>query len=143
MKKKTIKSILIGAGGVLLLLVAVLAVHVYLALRPKHVTPGLREMARIDVHQPMTSTDVSTITAWLYKEKGVDHVMITPTNGRVIFTYFPYQNSAQQITKDFKAMLPYNADQFMPTEEQMESGGCPVAAVNFSLKVQRFFKHIF
>jgi hypothetical protein len=108
------------------------------------ITPGLREMARFDVHQPITKDDATAITAWLYKEKGVDHVMVNTTTQKVIFTYFPYQNSAQQIAKDFKAALPYNADQFFPTEEQMmASGGCPVAAVNFSLKVQRFFKHIF
>ena len=125
------------------MLVAVLAVHIYLALRPKTITPGLREMARIDVHQPMTDDDATAITTWLYKEKGVDHVLVNPKTQKVIFTYFPYRNSAQQIASDFKASLPYKADQVMPTEEQMASGGCPVAAVNFSLKVRRFFRHIF
>lgn len=143
MKRKTIKRILIGAGGVCLLLVAVLVVHIYIALRPMKITPGLRELARIDVYQPMTADDASAITAWLYKEKGVDHVLVNPGTRRVIFSYFPYQNSAQQITKDFKASLSYKADQCMPTEDQMASGGCPVGAVNFSLKVQRIFRHIF
>jgi hypothetical protein len=126
-----------------LLLLAVLAVHVYIALRPVKITPDLREMARIDVHQPMTDQDAASITAWLYKEKGVDHVLVNPKTQKVIFTYFPYQTSARQITKDFKTALPYSADQFMPTEDQMMSGGCPVAAVNFSLKVRSLFKHIF
>lgn len=133
------KTILIALG----VLCLALAVHLYLVLKPRTITPGLREMARIDVHQPMTGDDAKVITAWLYREKGVDHVLVNPQTQKVIFTYFPYQNSAQQITKDFKASLSYNADQFMPTEDQMSSGGCPVAAVNFTLKVRRFFRGIF
>lgn len=143
MKKKTIKRILIGAGGVCIMLIAVLAVHIYIALQPQKITPGLREMARIDVHQPITADDAKAITTWLYREKGVDHVLVNPRTQKVIFTYFPYQNSAQQITRDFKTSLSYNADQFMPTEDQMSSGGCPVAAVDFTLKVRRFFRGIF
>jgi hypothetical protein len=142
MKKRTIKRILIGAGGVFLLLIAVLTVHIYMVLRPKTITPGLREMARIDIHQPMDKDDASSITAWLYKEKGVDHVLVNPGTRKVIFTYFPYQNSAQQITKDFKSSFSYSADQVMPTEDQLASG-CPVAAVSFSLKVAKLFRHIF
>lgn len=132
-----------GAGGVCVLLVVVLAIHIYLALKPKPITPGLREMARIDVRQPLTKNDAARITDWLYREKGVDHVLVNPQTQKVIFTYFPYRNSAQQITKDFKASLPYDADQFMPTEDQMSAGGCPVAAVDFTLKVRRMLRQIF
>ncbi|TDW96851.1 hypothetical protein [Dinghuibacter silviterrae] len=134
------KKIFIAAGGLCLL---ALALHIYLALKPVKVTPGLREMARIDVRQPMSAKDAKTVTTWLYKEKGIDHVLVNPQTQKVIFTYFPYQTSAQQITRDFKAALPYNADRFMPTEDQMASAGCPVAAVNFGLQVKRFFTHLF
>ena len=122
---KTIKRILIGAGGLFLLLVAVLAVHIYIVTRPQRITPNLREMARIDIHQPMTKEDAQRITAWLYQKNGVDRVLVNAATRKVIFTYFPYRTSAQQIVRDFKASFPYNADQILPTREQMGKS-CPV-----------------
>lgn len=137
-----IKRFLIGTGTVLLLLVMVLAIHIYVVTRPKAPDAHTRIMARIDIRQDITPDDSSKITAWLYQQKGVDHVLCNPKSNVVVFTFFPIRTSADQIVKDFKSSLPYKAERYMPSESEMKSG-CPVASTSFSYKVYSFFKHTF
>jgi hypothetical protein len=142
MRKKVIKKFLIGTGSVLLLLILVLAVHIYLATRPKAPDADTRIMARIDVKQDITQDDANKITAWLYQQKGIDHVLVNPKTDIVIFTFFPITTSAGQIVKDFNASLPYKGQRYLPTAEEMTTG-CPVASTSVSYKVYHFFKHVF
>lgn len=142
MRKKVIKKFLIGTGSVLLLLILVLAVHIYLVTRPKAPDADTRIMARIDVKQDITQDDADKITVWLYQQKGVDHVLVNPKSDIVIFTFFPIKTSAGQIVKDFNASLPYKGQRYLPTAEEMTSG-CPVASTSVSYKVYNFFKHVF
>jgi hypothetical protein len=142
MKKKMIKRFLIGTGTVLLLLVMVLAIHIYVVTRPKAPDAHTRIMARIDIRQDITRDDADKITAWLYQQKGIDHVLCNPQSDIVVFTFFPIKTSADKIVKDFKSSLPYKAERYMPSESEMKSG-CPVASTSFSYKVYSFFKHTF
>jgi hypothetical protein len=142
MKKRSIKRFLAGTGIVLLFLVMVLAVHIYIVTRPKAPDANTRIMARIDIKQDITADDASKITAWLYQQKGVDHVLCNPQSDIVVFTFFPIKTSANQIVKDFKSSLPYKAERYIPSEADMKSG-CPVASTSFSYKVYSFIKHTF
>jgi|SRR5580692_2068150 hypothetical protein len=142
MKKKSIKRFLIGTGSVLLLLIMVLAVHIYIVTRPKAPDAHTRIMARIDIKQDINQDDANKITAWLYQQKGVDHVLCNPTSDIVVFTFFPVKTNANQIVKDFKSALPYKAERYIPSETDMKSG-CPIASTSFSYKVYSFFKHTF
>jgi hypothetical protein len=142
MKWKVVKKFLLGTVAVLLLLITVLAIHIYIVTRPKAPDANTRVMARIDIRQPIGQADSAKITAWLYQQKGIDHVLCNPQSGIVVFTFFPLRTTGSQIVKDFKASLPYKADRFMPSEAQMQ-GGCPVASTSFTYKVYDFFRHKF
>ncbi len=143
MRKGSFRKILLTSGAVLLVLVAVLVVHIYWVTRPKAPDEHTRIMARIDLKQDINQDDANQISAWLYAQKGVDHVLCSAASNIAIFTYAPIQNNADAIVSKLKMSLPYNkAQRYMPSEKEM-SQGCPVAATSTSYKVYTFFKNIF
>ncbi len=106
-----------GAG------VVVLIVHIYMVSRPPHIDANTRVMARIDVRQDMNAQDAQKISDWLYRQKGVDHVLVNPASHIAVFTFAPMLNSADKIVQDFKADLPYKAERFLPPSRG--KGSCP------------------
>lgn len=142
MKKKTWTRIAIAALSVFGLLVLVLAVHIYIVTHPKPMDAYTRAMARIDIRQPITQSDADKITAWLYEQKGVDHVLVNPKTEIAVFTFFPIQTTADRIVSDLKASLPYKAERYIPSAAAMKSG-CPVASSSISYKICSWLKNIF
>lgn len=141
MQKRTWKRIALTVLTVFVLGVIVLAIHIYVVTRPR-VDASTRIMARIDIKQDIDQTDADKITAWLYRQKGVDHVLVNPQSDIVIFSFAPVQNNANRIVADFKREMPYRAERNIPTAEEMK-GGCPVAKTSVSYKVYAFIKSIF
>ena len=141
MQKRKWKRIALTVLGIFVLGVIVLAVHIYVVTRPR-VDASTRIMARIDIKQDIDQTDADKITAWLYRQKGVDHVLVNPQSDIVIFSFAPVQNDANRIVAGFKKEMPYRAERYMPTAEEMK-GGCPVAKTSVSYKVYAFIKNIF
>jgi hypothetical protein len=119
--KKIFLTIAVVAG----ILVAALAVHIYLATRP-HIDARTRYMARIDLHQPIDQTDAERIKAWLLRQKGIDRVQVNPRWSTAVFTYVPLTTDVNGIVQAFKTSLLYsNAVRYLPSKEQMK-GRCPV-----------------
>lgn len=142
MRKRTWKRIVLWTVSVFAVLVMVLAVHIYIVTRPKPIDAHTRAMARIDIQQPITQADAGRITTWLYRQKGVDRVLVNPATAIVVFTFFPIKTTASQIVSDFRTDLPYKARRFIPTQEGLQHG-CPVASTSVTFKVYSFFKHLF
>jgi hypothetical protein len=143
MKKGLLRKILLSSLGVFFLLVAVLATHIYIVTRPK--TPGTntRVMARIDIRQPLSQQESDKITAWLYQQKGIDHVMVNPKTEIAVFTFFPVKTNADEIVKDFRSSLHYTkATRYIPTEAELKSG-CPAASTSITFKLYNSFKNLF
>ncbi|MBS1933363.1 MAG: hypothetical protein JST96_05135 [Bacteroidetes bacterium] len=142
MKWNIIKKILIGTFSVFLLLIVVLAIHIHVVTKPK-VDGQTRVMARIDVHQPIDQKQANEITAWLYKQKGVDHVLCNSKTAIAIFTFSPLKADANDIAVHFKSDLNYpNATRYIPSEKELQ-GSCPVASTSFTYKAYSYIKHIF
>jgi hypothetical protein len=142
MQKRIWKRIALGVLSVLGVLIIVLCVHIYMVTRPKPMDANTRAMARIDIKQAITQTDADAITAWLYKQKGVDHVLVNPESDIAVFTFFPLKTTASQVVGDFRAQMPYKAERYVPSAEEMKTG-CPVASTSATYRVYSFFKHIF
>lgn len=142
MKKGLLKKILLTTGSVFLLLVGVLCVHIYMVTRPKAPDMHTRAMARVDFKQEMTANDANKITAWMYQQKGVDHVLYNPASKILVFTFSPLTTTADEIVNNMKTSLNYNAVRYIPSEKEMSSG-CPVASTSFTYKAYSFIKHIF
>jgi hypothetical protein len=134
------KKILLWTGGIISLLIIVLAVHIYMVTRPKAPDAKTIAMARIDLKQNINDKDAGTISNWLYQQPGVNHVLCNKESKIVVFTFHPVQMSGNAIVEKFKSDLKYKAERFMPTKEQMQSG-CPVASASgFFGYVKSIFK---
>ncbi len=140
MKTKNIKKIALYSVSVFLFLVVVLAFHIWWVYRPK-ADAHTRVMARIDIRQPVSQADANNITAWLYHQKGIDHVLVNPQNRIVVFTFSPLVISGNEIVKNFKTSFNLRADRFVPTQNQL-ARSCPVAASSFTYKVYKFIDNI-
>ena len=142
MKKRTWKKIALTAAAVMVLGTVVLAFHIWWVMRPR-IDSSTRIMARIDLNQPVQQADANRITAWLYQQKGVDHVLVNPQSRIAIFTYAPVKNNGDAIAAAFRQQLSYpNATRNKPTESEMAMG-CPVAGASVAYKVYKFVDHIF
>ncbi len=140
MKKRKIKNILLYTFSTLFILIVILAVHIYMVYRPK-ITPNTRVMARIDIKQPINQADANHISTWLAHEKGVDHYLVNPQTGIVVFTFYPIKNSGNQIVEDFKTNFNYKANRFLPTAENLKHS-CPVAASSYTYKIYKLISQI-
>jgi hypothetical protein len=129
-------------SGVLLLGVAALAVHVYVVTRPR-VDGHSRGMARIDLHQKIGRTEADGITAWLSRQKGVDHVLVNPGTAIAVFTYSPMTANPGMIIKAFRDSLPYGkAERYLPAAAEVRRG-CPMTAMPVTNGIYQFLKHLF
>lgn len=142
MKKSQLKKIVKWTLGTFAALVLILCIHIYWVTRPKAPDAHTIVMARIDFKQPLTQTDANNITAQLYAQHGVSHVLCNPATRIAVFTFFPIQNSANSIIASLVSATHYKAVRFMPSAEDMKAG-CPVAATSFTYKAYTFIKHIF
>ena len=142
MQKRTWKRIAITAASVLVLGIVVLAFHIWWVMRPR-IDASTRIMARIDVNQPIAQPDADRITAWLYQQKGVEHVLVNRNVGIAVFTFAPVRNNGDQIAQAFRKELAYeHAVRIKPTAEDL-AGGCPVAGSSLAYKVYKFVDHLF
>jgi hypothetical protein len=141
MKRSHIKKILTFSFFCFLLLALVLAAHIYMVYRPKAPDANTRILARIDIRQQLTGEDSTKIIAWMYRQKGVDHVLVNPHSNIVVFTFFPLQVSGNQVVQDFKARFLFSAERFMPSAENLKNS-CPVAASSFTYKVYKLITRI-
>jgi hypothetical protein len=125
MQKRTWRRIALAALGLFMLGMIVLAIHIYVVTRPR-VDTNTRVMVRIDLGQDIGQADADRITAWLYQQKGVDHVLVSPQSDIAIFTFAPVMNNANRIVGDLRAQTSYRrALRYMPSKKEMQ-GSCPV-----------------
>ncbi|BAV06680.1 hypothetical protein [Filimonas lacunae] len=99
-------------------------------------------MARIDIKQDIHQSDVDKITACLYKQKGVNHVLVNPESKIAVFTFFALQNNGDNIVNNFKATSGYKAERNLPSKEELKSG-CPVSSNSVSGRLAAYLKHVF
>ena len=141
MKRSLVKKIIVSACSGILLLAMILIIHIYWVYRSKTPDVNSRVLARMDIKQQLTNEDSSKITSWMYRQKGVDHVLVNPHSNIVVFTFFPVQVSGNKIVQDFKTEFPIKAERFMPTAEDLKNS-CPVAASSFTYKIYKLITRI-
>lgn len=135
-------KIVLAILAVLGLGVVVLAVHIYVVTRPR-VDAHSRGMARIDLHQKIDRADADRITAWLSRQRGVDHVLVNPGTAIAVFTYWPAKANPGLIVRAFRDSLPYcGAERYMPTAAEVQRG-CPMTATRVTNKIYTFLKQLF
>lgn len=142
MKKNKLKKMLWVGLSTVLVLVSILVVHIYIVTRPKAPDATTKIMARLDFKQALRQDDADKITAWLYNQDGIDHVLCNQKSGIAVFTFYPVKTTADKITSDMRSELPYAVNRYMPTKEEMQ-GGCPVGVGSVSSKIYSSFTNFF
>lgn len=137
------KKIAVAAASLPAALVVVLAIHVYVVTRPKPVDPKMVAMARIDIKQPVTGDEAQKITAWLYGQQGVDHVLCNAQNRVVVFTFYPARVRADDIVKNFKASLNIDAERYVPSQDALMKSCPAITNSPYTYRIASFFRHIF
>ncbi len=140
-RKVSLKKVAVVTGAISVLLVAILIAHIYAVTRPKSDNQNRRVMARIDFKEDISADDANKIATWLYKQKGVDHVLCNPDSDIAVFTFSSAANNADYIVDQFVSVTGYKAARFMPDKEAMMSG-CPVMADTWTGKIYNLFKRI-
>ena len=139
--KKNIKKILLYTFSTFLILLVVLCVHIYFAYRPKAPDNNSRVMARIDIQQNINQDEANKIEAWMYHQKGIDHVLVNPETKIVVFTFFPVKTTGNQIADNFKEAFKLKANRFIPTANDLKQS-CPMAASSYTYKVYKLISQI-
>ncbi len=137
-RKKIFRRIMIVFG----FLTIVLAIHIYWVTRTKAPDPHTIVMTRIDIKNSLNDQDADKIKAWLYQQKGVNHVLVNPSTQIAIFTFYPAKTSGDQIVNKFQTSFNYDAKRYVPTTEEIESS-CPALPENITDKISSFIKHNF
>lgn len=138
MKWNTRKGIWLSTAGLMLLLTAALCIHIYVVTRPGK-TDNRLVMARIDFRQDIDAEDASKVAEWLYAQPGVNHVLCNDKSDIAVFTYFTSLNDANRIVAAFKDATGYNAERYLPAEDEMRAG-CPVNYGSTLSKITGLFK---
>ncbi len=138
-----LKKILLTTTAIFGSLVVILCIHIYLVTRPRPADEHTIVMARVDLKQPITAANGDSITAWLYTQHGVDHVLCNTTSDIVVFTYYPVKINADNVVAEMKTKFGLDhAVRFIPSAADMKNG-CPVASTSLTYKAYSFMKHIF
>ena len=141
MKKKIWKTVIISFSVAVILFV-VLCIHIYVMMKPKPADASTIAMARIDLHQNINKQDGDKIAAWLYNQKGVQHVLCNPQTKKVVFSFYPAQVSADNLTAALSSSLHYNAVRYKPSEKDLIKS-CPAMSSSFSYSIYNFIKNTF
>lgn len=118
-----------------------LAIHIYVVTR--HSASGSsRGMARIDLHQRISQEDADRITAWLSRQKGVDHVLVSTRSAIAVFTYLPQAADAGRIVSVFLDSMPYpGARRYLPSATALRRS-CPMTATPVTNRIYEFLKRV-
>jgi hypothetical protein len=143
MQKRKWKRIVVLSAAVFVGLVLVLAVHIWWVMRPR-VDAGTRVLARIDLHQRIDQSDADRIQAWLYQQRGVKHVLVSPASDMALFSFAPLENDGNGIVTAFRQQMGFGkAARYLPVVDANAASGCPVAATSVAYKAYVFMKRVF
>ncbi len=141
MKKIGFRKIAYITASITLTLTIVLIIHIFLVTRPDPNKEQKRVMARIDFKQDIAPADAEKITACLYMQKGVDHVLCNDATNIAVFTFSPEMNNANNIISSLISSTKYKAERYIPSQDDMRSG-CPVVVGSITDKVYNMFRHM-
>lgn len=138
-----IKRILIGLVAFFLLMVATLAVHIYLVTRPSEGAITSISMGRIDISESLEPEQVEGILTKVKLLDGVKDVRVNQAAGHVICLYDRKYWSGDELTNWIADEFTVSASFFRPTEEML-SQSCPAIDKNtLTYKLGAFFQRVF
>ncbi|MCT4561651.1 MAG: hypothetical protein N4A41_09760 [Crocinitomicaceae bacterium] len=140
--KRIIKKILLWGSGIFLLLVVVLFVHIWMVTGNKKQDQRKRQLARIDILQPVDSLQVSTLRNCISAQEGVRTTLYTANENALIYEFDPTNQSSDKVLEKASSETGLALKKFMISKEQSMEG-CPVMdKSSFSYRLGKFFENV-
>lgn len=118
-----IKKIIVGAGVVVLLLIATLAVHIYMVTSNRPEGPNWA-MSQIDFNEDVDSLKSEEIKTDLLKVEGMRDARINTKSDFIILLYDRKQHNPHDLVTQVNADFGLRASLFQPSEDQL-AASCP------------------
>ena len=110
--------------GVLSALVLVLVVHIYMATHKAPVHNEGIQLARIDMLQPIDSTQAMEIRSHVKQMAGVKNCYVNVPAGTVVYAYDLRQQTSAVVYASVASFSPVPCQQFTPSAKELATG-CP------------------
>lgn len=142
MKKPIIIRVLLSILGSIVIMMGVLAFHVYEVTKRKNDFRDYRQLSRIDFTSPLDTSEALTIRNQIASVKGVEAVYVNPSQKNAVFTYDNRIVSAAEVLALVRKQPAYGAKLYLVSNSEVGKG-CPVVNPNsFSYKTTRFLSSI-
>ncbi|MGY6559298.1 MAG: heavy-metal-associated domain-containing protein [Nitritalea sp.] len=141
-----LKKIILGAVAIVFLLVATLAVHIYLVTKPKQEVPGKlnhQAMIRIEFPEALDSLKGKDIHAFVSQVEGVRTARMNADAGHVVLIYDQRKTAPADIAQLINADFNAGATVFKPSDEMLAQS-CPAINKNsLTYRLGAFFQKAF
>lgn len=142
MKKPIIIRILLSILGCIVIMVGVLAYHIYEVTKRKNDFRDYRQLSRIDFSIPIDTLQALTIRNQIASVQGVEAVYVNASQQNVVFTYDNRIVSAAEVLALVRKQPSYGAKLYLVSNSDVGKG-CPVIDPNsFSYRTTRFLSSI-
>ncbi|WP_215222847.1 heavy-metal-associated domain-containing protein [Echinicola shivajiensis] len=137
-----IKKILIGTVALVVILVATLAVHIYLVTNDRPKGPNWA-MSQIDFNEDMDSLKMEEIKTELLEIEGMRDVRINRTSDYLIVLYDRKQHNPHDLVDNLNKDYQLQSTLFQPSEEQL-AASCPaIDKKSLTYMVESYFENLF
>ncbi len=141
---KYLKITLVSISSILLLLVATLAVHIYMVTPKNQPATANWQLGRITFEPNMSDSLVTIANREMRSISGIKQVVINAEQGNLVFAYTPSDDlNNASIFEKFNKNQQFNAELFIPSEKQLAQS-CPVIdKSSITYRLGAFFQNIF
>lgn len=126
--KKTLIRITVGTVSLVVILLATLAIHIYLVTPKKSDTANsdlrMRQLSRIDFKQTVDSTEAEKIRGFVQNLEGVQSTYFNAENGALVYTFEVGTQTSENVYSKVVAFGNYKAERYV-VEAKEAQGGCP------------------
>lgn len=144
MKFSKTKKLIFWIAGVSLTLIVALIVHIAIvtAPTPDPVHHNL-QLARIDFHQQIDSSEATQIQSYIGHLPGVHHVYFNLKAYTLVYSFDLSKQASANVFQKLEAFGHYNAERFIPNGKDL-AAGCPVLDHNsFLYRTGAFVRNLF
>ncbi|WP_200976288.1 heavy-metal-associated domain-containing protein [Echinicola sp. 20G] len=137
-----IKKIIIGVTSIVLLLVATLAIHIYMVTSERPKGPNWA-MSQIDFNEDIDSLKSENIKVDLLKKEGMRDARINLSADYMIVLYDRVKHNPHDLVKMVNNDYALQSSLFQPSEEQL-AASCPaINKSSLTYKLGSYFEKIF
>ncbi|UJP67131.1 heavy-metal-associated domain-containing protein [Mongoliitalea daihaiensis] len=138
-----IKRIVIGLTAVFFVMIATLAVHIYMVTRPAPGAISTITMGRIDFHDSLDSLQSHQILNQTRTLEGVKDVRMNRSDGFLICLYDRNKWSGEELTDWIVNEFTVSASFFRPSEELLAQSCPAIDKTSLTYQLGAFFQRIF